>query len=183
MDKLKYYLGKIKCMLGMHSWEASLFDYLEEFGSIPDYEIAKTSVCSRCNKKYNIDTVLEIKGFKILRQPALFASNGYITYLLLRDINDIYYLFSSGIVLFHGRLNILENNLSTILKYGLNPTSPEEEKRMVPAKHVNGIKSILQSTCLNGAKKLECVNISVDDYNKIKKLMKDSTYRIKDKHV
>ena len=44
---------KLWCLFGWHTWQASLKDYLEEFGALGlDNRICSKSVCGTCGKQY-----------------------------------------------------------------------------------------------------------------------------------
>ena len=44
---------KLFCKIGLHSYQSSLEDNIEEFGHIPlDNRICSKSICSHCGKKY-----------------------------------------------------------------------------------------------------------------------------------
>ena len=46
-------LRKLMCLIGWHEWEASLDDYLKEFGFLGlDDRIASCSKCIHCGAKY-----------------------------------------------------------------------------------------------------------------------------------
>lgn len=45
---------KIWCLFGWHNWQASLDDYLEEFGvlGLNNNKICSKSICGTCGKRY-----------------------------------------------------------------------------------------------------------------------------------
>jgi hypothetical protein len=46
-------MKKILCFFGWHKWVASLQDYIDEFGAVPENgRISSKAKCSRCNKNY-----------------------------------------------------------------------------------------------------------------------------------
>lgn len=46
-------MRKLLCFIGIHKWEASLEDYINEFGSVPlNGKVVSTSICSCCGKAY-----------------------------------------------------------------------------------------------------------------------------------